>query len=245
MKSFFSPLYASAFNFEAFRFFNNFPLVPIKSLFCLMPPLHCNKLCSATNYVKTIARFKEFLMPRPVCSRQRNELSRNRRLFLITRLKRASNCPAKDPKPTNPNSASPSVEGKNKQLGSPAKNRAIFKRNSLKKTTKHSSPSSTCANLRNYDHLDSQIKNKSLWRRLSGCKVFSCLSAPVTQARVFLECALGEMNTFWYLLCKQTQKTEHTTLSQQINNKEHKREPKITFCLVLFLGISNLFENRC
>lgn len=39
------------------------------------------------------------------------------------------------------------------------------------------------------------------------------------------------MNTFWYLLCKQTQKIEHTTLSQQINIKQHKREPKIIFCL--------------
>lgn len=96
--------------------------------------------------------------------RQRSQLAKpsTRRLFLITRLRRACNCPAKDPKPTNPKPASPSLESKNKQLRSPAKNRAIYKRNSLKETTEHSSPSSTCANSRNCDHLGSQIKKTNL-----------------------------------------------------------------------------------
>lgn len=121
-------------------------------------------------------------MPRPTLPTAK-PARETRRLFLITRLRRACNCPAKDPKPTNPKPASPSLESKNKQRESPAKNRAIYKRNSLKETTKHSSPSSTCVNSRNCGHLDSQIKKQISLATFVGLQsFFVSLSAPVTQA---------------------------------------------------------------
>lgn len=72
--------------------------------------------------------------------------------------------------------------------------------------------SSTCANsekLRPSGLLRRRkAKNKSPWRRLAGASFFvqrdpECDTSEMAKNLILLR---GEMNTFWFLLCKQTKK---------------------------------------